>query len=129
MAHAMKPGTAGRLGKARAALARALALIERGAAERAADRAYAAMLHTARALLNESGVRLHAHRKILEACAQRYAAGGPFDSSLHRTLLEWRQKRELGDANDEVLLGDAERLTELAGAFLHRTEEHLGVDS
>lgn len=104
----MKPGSDKILARALRAVERAEEHSRDGDPERAAERAYYAVVHTARALLNEVGERPRSHTEVrgtLEGLAS------PAPQSLREALarsLEWRS------AGETLHPADAERLVGLA---------------
>ena len=82
----MHPGTATLLAKAERAAHAATAALENGAPEIAAGRAFYAILYAAKVVLNERGLRLRTHARIVAALAR-------IDGADATTLSAW-----LGDA-------------------------------
>ncbi len=104
----MKPGSDKILAKAVRALGRADLLLEGGAADRAAERAYHAIVYAARALLNENGTRSHSHdgvRRDIEALIP------PAPDSLRLALARSGQWRASGETLQPA---DADALVAIA---------------
>ena len=112
----MQPGTEKILAKALAAVAVARSYRERGALDLAAGRCFYAMLHAARAVLNERGVRARTHTGV--SAALRDLAGLPNDFAV---FAEWLDaalcRRAAGvDAADPVE-SEVQAWIERAAAF------------
>ncbi len=104
----MKPGTDKILARALRAAERAEAHLAAGAADRACERAYHAIVHAARALLNEVGDRSRAHAAIAVAIEKLVPAAPEAVRDGLTATRRWR------DAGDGPSLDDAERLVALA---------------
>ncbi len=104
----MKPGSDKILARALRALERAEELLRDGDSERAAERAYYAVVHAARALLNEVGERPRSHGGVQSKLDLLVP---PAPDSLRQALalsFEWRRSGEgLHPADAERLVGFA----------------------
>ncbi len=104
----MKPGSDKILARALGALERAEELLLEGGTERAAERAYYAVVHAARALLNEVGERPRSHTEIRSKLEH---LASPAPETLRQALafsFEWRSAGEtLHPADAERLVGFA----------------------
>lgn len=105
----MKPGGDKMLARATAALTRAEAHLAAGAHDRALERAYHAIFHAARAVLNEAGERARSHLAI----ADRVAHLAPFGPASLGAAIE----RALACRSDpdDLTPDDAQTLVTLAG--------------
>lgn len=108
----MKPGTDKILARAGAALRRAQSHLAAAASDRALERAYAAIMHAARAVLSELGERPHAHAAIAQALARMLPSGTCVLSVAVGQALAWREEGETPPPDD------VERFVELAAAAL-----------
>lgn len=113
-----KPGTAKFLARAAEALGRAEALCAAGAFDRAAGRAYYAMLYAAKALLNERGLRLQSHAAVAAALRTACVDRGLLDAEYHDAWCEALARRRAAEAGEALLAGDAEDLVERARGFV-----------
>lgn len=113
----MKPGTTRFLDRAAQAVEAAAALHDEGALDPAAGRAYYAMLYTAKALLNERGLRLRTHAAIEAALFRQWVEPGLLDAECHRWFRDALARRGR-HTDDELLSDDVERLIDQARAFL-----------
>jgi uncharacterized protein (UPF0332 family) len=112
----VRPGTDKLFAKAERAAQTAGAALQGGAPEAAAARAFYAMLYAAKTLLNERGVRLHAHVRIAAALSA--------DDALLRTWLTAAiARRRSGET--EVTHADAEELVERARASVDAVRARL----
>ena len=101
----MKSGTDKLLAKAQRAAATAADALQGGAPQAAAARAFYALLYSAKARLNERGLRLHAHARIAAALT---ADDAPLQSWLTSAIA----RRRSGDV--ELTQSEAEELVERA---------------
>ncbi len=105
----MKPGSDKIIARALCALDRAEEHVRCGAPDRAAERAYHAIVYAARALLNEAGDRTRSHDEVR---ARVEALSPPAPERLRQVLaraIEWR------DSDEALDPADAERLVAMAG--------------
>jgi uncharacterized protein (UPF0332 family) len=123
----VQPGTDKLLAKAARAAATAAAALAAGTPDVAAGRAFSAMLHAAKALLNEHGLRLRTHARIA-AAFERFAPIG--DPPLAEWLAAAMARRRSGDTG-ELTFEDAAELVERADVFVNAARERvaLGVSS
>lgn len=106
----MKPGSDKALARATAALRRAEAHAERGATDRALERAYAAIMHAARAVLNEMGERPRAHAAVAAGIEGRAPSGTEALRSALARAQSWRSE-------------GVERLADDVQPFLHLADQ------
>ena len=112
----MRPGTATLLAKADRAAAAADAALASGAPETAAGRAFYAMLYAAKALLNERGLRLRTHQRIVAALAQVAADRDPPLQAWLATALARRRAGETNELTYEEAGALAERARQAVAA-------------
>lgn len=105
----MRPGSDKLLAKAERAASIAASVLEEGAPEAAAGRAFYAMLYAAKVLLNEHGIRLRAHTRIAAALARVALPDSP---PLHEWLAAAIERRRSGEG--ELTYEDAAQLVEQA---------------
>jgi len=112
------------MSKAEVACASALALLERGDADGAANRAYYAMFDAARAALLAMGTPLDAdlgrtHSGLIGAFGLHLVKNGPLAKEVGRLLNRAHEIRLQADyAQSSVELADAKLLVEQAATFL-----------
>jgi len=112
----VRPGTDKLFVKAERAAHAAAVALQAGAPDAAAARAFYAMLYAAKTLLNERGLRLHAHTRIAAALSG--------DDALLRTWLTAAiARRRSGET--EMTLTDAEQLVERARASVAAVRTRL----
>jgi uncharacterized protein (UPF0332 family) len=103
----LKPGTDKLLARAARSLGAATEALENGAADKAAGRAYSAMISAAKALLNENGLRLTTHARICTAF-EKHALAARLPARQVARLREAQERREriqqegLGPSFDDV---------------------------
>ena len=112
----MRPGTEKLLAKAERAAHMAGGALREGALDAAAARAFYALLYAAKTLLNERGVRLHAHLRIAAALSAD-------DAALRTWLGDAIARRRSGDV--EVTQREAEELVERARASVDAVRRRL----
>jgi uncharacterized protein (UPF0332 family) len=112
----VRPGSATLLAKAERAAHVAAAALAQGAAALAAGRAFYAMLYAAKVVLNERGLRLRTHDRIVAALAR---VGGEPAADLAGWLAEALARRRASDAADVTY--------EDAAALCARAERALGI--
>jgi uncharacterized protein (UPF0332 family) len=114
----VQPGTDKLFAKAARAAAAGAAALDAGAPDVAAGRAFAAMIHAAKALLNEHGLRLRTHAHIA-AALQRFGAAA---------LADWlgaaMTRRRSGDAG-ELTFDEAAELVERARVFVSAARDQV----
>jgi len=118
----MKPGGDKILARAEHALARADAYLAAGADERAIERAYHAIFHTARVVLHEHGDSERAHARIRE---RLLAYDTPRHQALCAAVDHALSLRESGDA---PLPDDASRWVALARDAFAETRSCVELD-
>lgn len=112
----VRPGTDKLLAKAERAAQTAAGALDAGAPDAAAARAFYAMLYAAKTLLNERGLRLHAHVRIAAALS---AEDGPLQSWLSAAIA----RRRSGET--EVTHAEAEDLVQRARASVGAVRARL----
>jgi hypothetical protein len=117
----MKPGTDKILARATSATERAAEHLRRGALDRAVERAYHAIVHAARALLNEAGDRSRAHAAV---GARIEALTPPAPPALREAMAAARGWRECAEA---PLADDTERLVSAARAAVDAAREWIAA--
>ncbi len=104
----MKPGSEKILARAAVALQRAEEHLNAGLAERASERAYHAIVHSGRAVLNERGERARSHQEVCDKLTNR---APPNAAALVEALgqaLRWRRDvEELVPGDDDELVSAA----------------------
>jgi uncharacterized protein (UPF0332 family) len=110
----MRPGTEKILAKAAAAVVAARRYGERGALDLAVGRSVYAMLHAARAVLNEDGVRTRVHSEVQAALRGRRLLPGDLSEWLDEAL---RRRSGAGDAS-ELVASDVELWIDRAAVFV-----------
>jgi uncharacterized protein (UPF0332 family) len=106
----MRPGTDKLLARAERAARAAEAAFDAGVAETAGARAFYAMLYAAKVMLNERGVRLRSHVRIVAALTRSAPSEAPCLAEWLRSALERRRDGDAGELTAE----DAARLVEQA---------------
>lgn len=118
----MKPGSDKIVARALRALERAEEHVHGGAPDRAAERAYHAIVYAARALLNESGDRTRSHDEVRSRVE---ALSPPAPDRLLQALARSVAWRESGEPLDPA---DAERLVALAGPAVRDVRELIEME-
>jgi uncharacterized protein (UPF0332 family) len=114
----VQPGTDKLFAKAARAAAAGAAALAAGAPDVAAGRALAAMLHAAKAVLNEHGLQLRTHARIAAALDRLDAA------PLAECLIAALARRQNGDAG-ELSYDDAAELVEQARRFVSAARDQV----
>lgn len=126
----VKPGTDKILARAALAAERAGLHLRAGALDRAAERAYHAIVHAARALLNEAGLRSRTHQIVGERIdTLDPAAPAPLRAAV-AAALRWRVTDVAPLADDvEDLVAHADAAVAAARDLVGRAPRHPGAGS
>ena len=117
----MKQATEDSLDRAHQSLRSARVVLDEADDPNAAvSSAYYAMLHAARAALNEAGEAPKSHRGVQHQLRETYVTGGPLDGHYHSLLSRAEDKRLEADydASPSITLDEAEQ-------WLHRAEDFV----
>jgi uncharacterized protein (UPF0332 family) len=115
------------LDKADRAIKAAETLLQTGATDFAAGRAYYAMFFTAEALLLEKGLSHSKHSAVHASFGKIYAKEGILDKKFHRWLLDAFDQRIIGDYGVEAVITqqDVEVMIDHAREFLAAARQIL----
>lgn len=118
----MKPGTEKILDRAVLALERAELHLSDGDVDRAAERAYHAIIHATRVLLNEAGDRTRLHRELAARLAARVTPPPVLLPGALARALEWR------DSEEAPSVVDTENLVGLARGVLEEVRRRVETE-
>jgi len=104
------------LEKARASIAAAELLAERGYHGFAASRAYYAMFYAAEAMLLTGGTTFLKHAAVIAEFGKRFARSNPQAAEMHRFLIEGQESRTKGDYRSDDQVSEEEAEAQIARA-------------